>query len=81
MIDKFADCLQVWTCGRVCCCSVPSLWCSLVLFILDIKFQVLSCKIICGSTPVSFPHLPTVDQLVVYLPSKILSHPKEKKLP
>ena len=34
-----------------------SLWGSLILFFLDVKFQILSGKIKCGRIPVSFPHL------------------------
>ena len=41
-IDRYAARWQVRTCVR----SAPSLWCSLVLFFLDVKFQVLSKKIV-----------------------------------
>ena len=59
----------------------PLLCCSFVLFFLDVKFQVLSGKIIICNIPVSFPHLHAVGQLVVHPLSRIVSHLKDKKLP
>ena len=49
-------------------------------FLLDVKFQVLSGKIIIGSVCVTFPHSHVVVQLVVHPLSMIVSDPKGKKL-
>jgi hypothetical protein len=45
------------------------------------NFKSFQGKHKCGSIPVSFPHLHAVGYLVVHLPSRIVSHPKDKKLP
>ena len=79
--ERYAACYLVRTWGRECCLSVPSLWYSLVLFFLDENF---SSPLRENSMVVVFPFPSTsswVGQVVVHSPSRIVTHPKDKKLP
>ena len=42
LIDRYAACYQVRTCGREYRRNIPPLWYSLALFFLDVKFQIFS---------------------------------------
>ena len=51
-------------------------WLSPVLFFFNEKYDGEY-----GSLPIYFPHLHAIDLLAVHLPSRTISHPKDKKLP
>ena len=90
IIDQLFGNISEWLIDWKVCCLLagPDLWnrmllkCSIIIkfTFLDVKSQVLSGKYYCGSISVSFPHLHC--HLTTSGSSlKIVSHPKDKKLP
>ena len=60
--------------------KVPLPWFSLVFFFY-VKLQVFGENNNVVVFLFQFPHLHAIGQLVVHPPSRIVSHPKDKKLP